>query len=206
MANIRIKNHWFRDGAAKTPEQNASAMAFITWRVAQNTLKQMRSAHFDIEVGETYFAFTREVLVFLIQVIDRLASQRMDLDTRRAFITALVLRVADVLQDNADELLGVPPPGQPSHAEQFIDQFNALAEDYAEFGFVGQEPDFAFTRYLGHRISELMSEKDRRWALDQIMACEVPDALAMIRRGLDGVLETEPRSARRGARSAVSGD
>lgn len=206
MAKIRIKNHWFRDGAGKSPEQNASAMAFITWRVAQNTIKQMRSARFDIEVGTTYFAVTGEILVFLIQVIDRLAHQHMDAQARRAFVTALVLRVADVLQDNANELLGPPPPGQASHADRFIDLYNELADAYADFGFQAQTPDFAFTRFFGSRIAALMSEKDQRWALDQIMACEAPEALEMIQRGLSGVLETAPRSARRQAQGAHSGE
>ncbi len=205
MANIRIKSQWFREGAAKTPQQTASAMAFITWRVAQNMLKQMRSASFDIEIGSQYFAFTREVLVFLIQVLDRMASERMDASLRAEFMTALVQRVAEVLQENEDGLMGVPPEGQASHYDQFIDLFNELADHYADFGYDAQGPDFAFVRYLGHRIEALMPEKDQRWVVDQIMASEVPDALEMIKRGMQGVLSTEPRPAR-AARGGASGD
>lgn len=205
MANIRIKSQWFREGAAKTPQQTASAMAFITWRVAQNMLKQMRSASFDIEIGPQYFAFTREVLVFLIQVLDRMADERMDASLRAEFMTALVQRVAEVLQENEDGLMGVPPAGQASHYDQFIDLFNELADHYADFGFDAQGPDFAFVRYLGHRIESLMPEKDQRWVVDQIMASEVPDALEMIKRGMQGVLSTEPRPAR-AARGGAAGD
>jgi len=205
MAGIRIKSQWFRDGAAKTPQQNASAMAFITWRVTQNMLKQMRGADFDIEIGAQYFAFTREVLVFLIQVIDRLASQRMDVELRTQFMTALVLRVADILEENEDRLLGPPAAGQGSHSASFIAQFNELADHYAEFGFEADGPDFAFVRYLGHRIEALMSLKDQRWVVEQVMASEVPDALEMIKRGLQGVLSTEPRPKRAG-RSLAAGD
>lgn len=205
MANLRIKSQWFRDGAAKTPQQNASAMAFITWRVAQNTLKQMRTARFDIEIGPQYFDFTREVLVFLTQVIDRMAHARMEDAERAAFMTALVQRVAQILQDNEDGLMGVPAAGQASHYAQFIDLFNALSEHYADFGFDAKGPDFAFVRYLGHRIEALMPQKDQRWVVDQIMASEVPDALDMIQRGMDGVLSTEPRS-KRASRAGVSGD
>ncbi|TXT38107.1 MAG: hypothetical protein FD135_3065 [Comamonadaceae bacterium] len=180
-------------------------MAFITWRVAQNTLKQMRSASFDIEIGPQYFAFTREVLVFLIQVIDRLAHERMDADLRAEFMTALVLRVAEVLQDNEDGLLGPTPAGQASSQDQFIDLFNELADHYADFGFDTDGPDFAFVRYLGHRIEALMPQKDQRWVVDQIMASEVPDAFGMIKRGLQGVLSTEPRP-QRATRAVASGD
>ena len=205
MANIRIKSQWFRDGAAKTPQQNASAMAFITWRIAQNTLKQMRTAKFDIEVGPQYFDFTREVLVFLTQVLDRMAHEQMDTATRAAFMTALVQRVAEVLQENEDQLMGAPPAGQASHYDRFIDLFNELADHYAEFGYDEQGPDFAFMRYLGHRIEALMPQKDQRWVVDQIIASEVPDAIEMLKRGMQGVLSTEPRPAR-AARGGASGD
>ena len=202
---IRIKSEWFRNGAAKTPQQTASAMAFITWRVAQNMLKQMRTAHFDIEVGPQYFAFTREVLVFLTQVQDRMAFARMGAEGRAEFITALVRRVAEILQENEDTLLGAPAAGQPSHFDQFIDLFNELSDHYAEFGCAADEPDFGFVRYLGHRIEALMLPKDQRWVVDQVMAIEVPQAVQMIQRAMQGVLSTEPRSLRR-ARTSATGD
>lgn len=205
MGAMRIKSQWFRQGAAKTPRQTASAMAFITWRVAQNTLKQMRAAHFDIEVGAQYFAFTREVLVFLIQVLERMAHERMDAPARAEFMVALVRRVAEVLQENEDGLLGPPPAGQPSHYDNFIDLYNALADHYAEFGFGPDGPDFSFMRYLGHRIEALMPEKDRLWVIDQIMAMEVPEAVRMLQGAMRDVLSTEPRAPRR-AGAATAGD
>ena len=203
MANIRIKSQWFRAGSARTAPQNASAIAFIVWRVAENMLNQMRSAHFDIDIGPQYFAFTREVLVFLIQLVDRMAYERMDADARAEFITALVQRVAEVLQENEDRLLGAPGAGQPSQYDQFIDLFNALADHYADFGFDAQGPDFAFVRYLGHRVEAIMLQKDQRWVVEQIMAAEVPDAVQMMQRAVHEVLSTEaraPRAARAGAR------
>ena len=208
MAKIRIKSQWFRPGADKTPEQTASAVAFTAWRVAQNMLKQMRVAQFDIEIGEQYFAFTREVLVFLTQVLDRMAYQRMNAEERLAFVTALVKRVGEILQDNEDGLLGQPAPGQPSHYEQFIDLFNELADHYADFGFDDDGPDFDFVRYLGYRIELLMPQKDQRWVLDQVMAAEVPDAIAYLQKAMDGVLSTEPRAPRpsRVPRGVLSGD
>ena len=75
---MRIKSHWFKSGAPKTAAEQASAMAFIVWRVAQNMLKRMRGAHFDIDAGLPYFAFMREVLVFLIAVTDRIAQCRQE--------------------------------------------------------------------------------------------------------------------------------
>jgi hypothetical protein len=200
---IRLKSQWFNTDTPKTPQQAAGAMAFIVWRVAHNTLAQMRSAQFDIDIGPMYFDFMREWLVFLIQVTDRMAHARMAGDERVAFTTALVQRVAEHLADNENRLLGAPMPGPDSYQGRFIDLCNELSTHYADFGHGASGPDFAFMRYLGSRIEALMPPKDRAWALDQVMSVEAPEAVEMLQRSLDGVLSTEPRKARR---AGLSGD
>ncbi len=196
---LRIKSHWFKSGQAKTPEQNASAMAFIAWRVALNMLKRMREAGFDIDAGGAYFGFVREVLVFLLAGVDRIAYVRLGPDARVPFTTALVLRVAEILRENEADLLG--PAGLPAggdYRDLFIDQFNEISGHYAEFEWSEAEgPDFAFTRYLGSRLEAAVPEKDRNWVIDQVMAIEAPEAVAMLRSAMQGVFSTEPRSSRR---------
>jgi hypothetical protein len=194
---IRIKSQWFQTGAPKTAQENASAIAFIVWRVTQNMLKQMREAKFDIDVGPQYFAFMREVLVFLIQAVDRMAFERMTPEQRLDFTTAMVRRVAEILEESELEWLAPPAAGEESRRNSFIDLCNEQADAYAEFGHGPDGPDFAFVRYLGSRVEAVLPEKDRHWVKDQMMAYEVPEALEMVRRGLDGVLSTEPRPKRR---------
>ena len=196
MAALRIKSQWYQSDKPKTPQQTASAMAFIVWRLTQNMLKQMREAGFDIDVGAQYFAFMREVLVFLCQVVDRMAHARMDAAQRTEFTNALVHRVAEVLEESEDNLMGAPAAALQGHGAEFIDLVNALADHYAEFGFGPLGPDFAFLRYFGYRIEALMPPKDRRWVTDQVMAIEAPQALAHLERAMHSVLSTEPRPAR----------
>jgi hypothetical protein len=199
---LRLKAHWFKPEQTRSPEQVASAMAFIAWRIAVNMLKRMREAGFGIDAGATYFGFVREVLVFLLAGIDRMAYARLGADARTPFTTALVLRVAEILQENEADLLG-PIDGE-GYRERFIDQFNTLGGHYAEFDWSDAEgPDFAFVRYLGSRLEATVPAEDRRWVIDQVMAIEVPEAVAMLRRAMQGVFSTEPRSARR---DALSGD
>jgi hypothetical protein len=208
---LRIKNRWFREGAAKSAAEQASAMAFIVWRVAHNTLKRMRGADFAIDAGQPYFAFMREVLVFLIALADRIAYQRLGADERTEFTTALVRHLARTLQDNEDDLLGVPAPGTPSHADRFIDLVNELSPHYAEFGADPQppagvsvfHPDFGFVRYLGTRLAPTVPEDERRWVLDQVMAVEAPEAIATVQRSMHELFDPSPRRARR---SAQTGD
>lgn len=194
---LRIKSQWFQSERPKSARETASAMAFIVWRVAQNMLKQMREAKFDIDVGPQYFAFMREVLVFLIQVVDRMAFERMSGEERVAFTTAMVVRVAEILEESEQEWMLAPPAGQESWRNQFIDLCNEQSEAYAEFGHGPEGPDFGFVRYLGSRIELIMPAKDQRWVIDQVMAIEAPEALEMVRRGMEGVLSTEPRPKRR---------
>ncbi|HMO44999.1 MAG TPA: hypothetical protein PKB14_03090 [Rubrivivax sp.] len=202
---MRIKSHWFRPGAAHGPAEQASAMAFIVWRAAHQLLKRMRGADFDIDAGPPYFAFMREVLVFLIAVVDRIAAARLPAEDRAAFTTALVRHVARTLADNEDDLLGAPGAGAPAHADTFIDLVNELMQHYAEFGAdphardpaPGFQPDFAFLRYLGSRLEPTLPEKDRLWVLDQVMAVEAPAALAIVQRSMRDLYDPAPRRARR---------
>lgn len=210
ITTLRIKSHWFKPGAGKSAEQQAGAMGFIVWRVAQNMLKRMRGAQFDIDAGVPYFAFMREVLVFLMAVVDRIAHARMDAATRTAFTTAMVLHCANTLAANEADLLG-PRADAASYQDSFIDLVNEVTGHYAEFGGdpgagnadAGFTPDFAFMRYLGHRLEPTLPPKDRRWVLDQVMATEAPEAVDIVRGAMLDLLSAEPRKPRR---TRLSGD
>ncbi len=199
----RLKARWFKPEQAKNPAQTGSAIAFIAWRIAAHLIKRLREAGFDVEAGTPYFGVVREVLVFLLAGADRIAFARLGAEGRTPFTTALVLRASEILDENEADLLG-PLPDGGSYAERFVEQFNVLSGHYAEFGWSeGEGPDFAFVRYLGHRLEPMVPEKDRRWVLDQVMAVEVPEAVSMLQRSMDGVFSTEPRRARH---STMSGE
>jgi hypothetical protein len=207
---MRIKSTWFKPGADHSPAEQASAMAFIVWRVAHQLLKRMRGADFDIDAGPPYFAFLREVLAFLIAVVDRTAAARLSATERVEFTTALVRHVARTLAENEQDLLGPPPAGAAPYADRFIDLVNELAQHYAEFGAdpaadaqAGFQPEFAFLRYLGSRLEPTLPPKDRLWVLDQVMAIEAPEALDIVLRSMRQLYDPAPRRARR---HSLSGD
>mgnify|MGYP001195901214 CR=1 FL=1 len=198
--SLRLKAHWFKPEQANNPAQTGSAIAFIAWRVARHAIERLREAGFDIDAGPAYFGVMREMLVFLLAGADRIAHARLGDAGRAPFTTALVLRGAEILDENESDLLG--PPQGPGYGERFIEQFNVLSGHYAEFGWSEADgPDFAFVRYLGHRLEPMVPQKDRRWVLDQAMAVEVPEAVGLLQRAMDGVFSTEPRRARRASMS-----
>lgn len=205
----RLKTQWFRHGDTRGAGQQASAAAFIVWRIARHALDRTRHAGFGVELGPAYFCFLREMLVFLVAVADRIVHARLAPEARAEFTVALVRHLARILQDSEDEWLG---PAVPPHAETFIDLVNELATHYAEFGADPQvpatpgsfAPDFAFVRYLGHRLEATVPASEQRWVQDQVISCEAPEALAMLQRSLAELFDPPPRRARAG--HGVSGD
>ncbi len=199
---MRVKSHWFRPGRPKSPEEVAGAVAFIAWRIAQNMLKSMRKAGFDIDPGPQYFAFLAEALAFAIQVAWRLVYPRYDEAGRLAFMTALAHRAGEELAENESRLLGSEEPA--AIKARFIARLNARFEEYAAFGHGPEGPDFAFLRYFASLLAELMPEKDRRWTSDQVIAIEGPEAAATVAKSLAGLFDTSPRRAR--GRSPATGE
>jgi hypothetical protein len=198
---MRVKSHWFRSGAARPPEEVAGVVAFIAWKVAQNALRRMRKAGFDIDPGPAYFGFLAETLVYCVQVAWRLAQPHFDEAGALAFMTSLANRAGDTLADNHAELLG----GEPAPVKAaFIAQVNAAMDDYGAFGFGPGGPDFGFMRLYASRVAELMVEKDQRWTHDQVIAIEAPEAAATIAKAFANLHDTDPDRRRR--RTATRGD
>lgn len=189
---MRIKSRWHKRTKPRDMRQNASVMAFIIWRLAQNALKRMRAEHYDIDPGPQYFAFLGEMLIFLIQIADRIAYERLDAVQRSEFTAALAVRIAEILDENQSDLLGRPQAG--SYKARFIALLNELSADYAQFSYTPDGPDFAFLRYLGSRVMEIMAQKDRHWVIDQIMSIEAPGAVADVQKGMRNLLDApQPR-------------
>jgi len=191
---MRIKSQWFKPGAAKTPQEIAGAAAFITWRIAQDALKTMRAARFELAAGPGYFAFLRELLVFLALGADRIAHRRGDEAWRVAFTTAMANRVGEILAGNEADLLAAATAGDVKRG--FIDLFNVRAAEYAAFDWSAEGPAYDFLRYLGHCVAGVMEAQDRTWAISQIIDVQGPDAAANLCRGMAGLLDTSPKPAR----------
>jgi len=192
---MRVKSHWFRAGREKSPQELAGAAAFTIWRIGENALKDMRKAGFDLAVGEQYFAFLSEFLIFLVQLADRIAYRHLGGEERVAFTTALANRVGENLAENQARLMG----GEfTAHKADFIARLNLRATEYANFEYEKDGVNFSFVRSLGLFMQDVVGEGDRQWVTDQIMASEAPEAISTLERAMSGLLELEPRRRARG--------
>ncbi len=191
---MRVKSHWFREGTPKSAAEIAGACAFIVFRIAQNSLKNMRNARFELPAGPRYFAFLSEFLAFLTLAADRLAHRRGDEGWRIEFTTALANRVGEFLADNEADLLRVDARGECKR--RFVALVNARSPDYAECGWNADGPDYTFVRCLGHKVAAVMEEHEQTWAVSQVIDSEAPEAVEMLTRALAGLTDTSPRRAR----------
>ena len=190
---MRIKSHWFKNEREKTPQEIAGALAFVIWRIGDNALKNTRKADFDIAIGNQYFSFLAEFLVFLIQVSDRIAHRQLPAEARLAFTSSLANRVAETLAENQSRLMG---NSTSEHKQHFIDKLNQRAGEYAEFSYGSDGKGFAFTRYLGYRLRDVVDEKDTTWIIDQMMSIEAPEAVAMVEKTMRDLFDTDPSQPR----------
>jgi len=180
-SKIRVKSSWFKGDRKKTPQEVAGVLAFIIWRISDNTLKNIRKADFDIAIGDQYFAFLSEFLIFLVMIADRMVYTQLSAEDRTEFTGALANRVAEHMADNQHEWLGKPAR---EYKDIFVDRLNQRAGEYADFHYTGVETSFSFILYLGQCIREVVDEKDKTWVVDQIMAIEVPEAVAMLEKAM----------------------
>lgn len=211
---IRIRSSFHSRGKPRSQAALASVIAMLCWKLAIDSIKRMREAKFDIDLGRSYFDFVCEHLAFLAHLADRIAYRDLEPELRAEFTRALAIRLADVVEDNADMLIADSPPG--SCRQHFLDLFNEAGADYSEFDYeekgpapqLGGGPDFGFRRCFASRIREGVPEKDKTWVYDQVMEIEVPEGVKALEKTLAGLFSSDEGDAtpRRKRRETLSGD
>ena len=179
---MRIKTRWSKKDKERSAEEIAGALAFIVWRIGAAGLLSLENEGFQTDTYTQRLKVLSEFLAFLIHVTDRMTYERFTEEERERFVTALALKIAQVMEDNMRDLIG---PGD--YKGPFIELLNERLADYSEFSYTEEGPGFGFKRYFGERVTEVMGPKDGRWITDQIMDAEVPDALKTLRRAFVGL-------------------
>ncbi|MCX7181087.1 MAG: hypothetical protein NTX56_20745 [Proteobacteria bacterium] len=201
---IRIRSSFHSRGKERSPAALASVIAMLAWKLAIDSIKRMRAAQFDIDLGRSYFDYVCEQMAFMAHVADRIAYRAVDADLRAAFTHALALRLAEAVEDNAEMLLR--PSATGDCRQHFLEVFNRSGNDYAEFHYAADGPDFGFRRCFGDRLRSAVPEKDHLWIIDQVMEIEVPEAVAALEKTLVGLFAPADAAERRPRRERLSGD
>ncbi len=182
---VRIKSHWHDDERDRSLEEIAGVLAFNGWKIAMNKAVELHSEHFHYADDGQRMGVIQEYLVFQVQLVDRLAYARLDDEGRGRLVVAMARRLAELVQDNGEDLFG---PGD--HGRGFLERFNHRAGEYAEFGFSEAGPSYPFYRHLGSEIQNIMGgEGENRWVIDQVMDVDGPEVFKLMRRTLSNLLD-----------------
>lgn len=184
---LRIKSRWHDDDADRSLEEIAGALAFISWRIAKDKAINLHGADFVYETDEQRVAVIVEYLIFQLQIVDRIAHDRLELsdDDRRQLVITLAKHLAGHLQDNCVDILG---PGD--YVKPFVEKMNQRGTEYAEFSYGNDGPSYPFMRHLGYEIQQVMGETQaNRWVIDQVMDRDGVDVNREISRAIDNLFE-----------------
>ena len=184
---LRIKSRWHDDESERSLEEIAGALAFISWRIAKDKAINLHGEDFIYENDQQRMAVIEEYLIFQLQVVDRIALQRLGLnpEERQQLVVTLAKHLAGHLQDNATDLFG---PGD--YIGPFVEKLNARGVEYADFSYGEDGPSYPFMRHLGYEIQQVMGEtQTNRWVIDQVMDKDGLEVNREISRAIDNLFD-----------------
>ncbi|CAK0761915.1 conserved hypothetical protein [Gammaproteobacteria bacterium] len=180
---IHVKTKWHK-AENKSIEDIASVLALTTWKVGVRAVDHIGDENFQFTTIQNRFAVLEEILIFLIQIMDRWSHERMDDGERERLVTDVVMQLAATIDENQNDWIGVG-----NYRSAFFARFNERGQEYANFSFSQDEPGYQFRRYLGERVLAVMGEENgNRWVIDQVMEIEIPDAIKTLRRSFQGLI------------------
>jgi len=184
---LRIKSRWHDDQAERNLDEISGALAYILWRLAKDKAINLHGQDFVYQSDQQRMDVILEYLMFQIQLVDRLAQQRIGLDDdhRRQLVANTAKSVARHVQDNSVDLFGAG-----EYIKPFIDRLNQRGAEYAEYAYQEDGPSYPFLRHLGFEVQQVMgSGGENRWVIDQVMDQDGPDIDRQLRRAVDNLFD-----------------
>ncbi len=171
---IRLKTKWNKQEREVSLEDTVSVLAFNSWKIGMHTLLEIENENFQTDTQMQRVAVMEEVMALMVHILDRVAYDILEEDDRMQLITAVAIKLADHIQDNARDFAG---PGD--YRNPFINKLNTRMDDYADTSWskVGQEPGFSMGLAFGNHIAAALGPRDRQWVLDYIQRVLMPDML-----------------------------
>jgi hypothetical protein len=98
--------------------------------------------------------------------------------------------------------------GPGEHRDRFIEKLNERTGIYAECSYSPEEgPGFTMLCCLGDRVTDVLGPTNRKWAQDQVVAIEGPEAAQGFTRALETLLDdAEHERPARGPRRPLADD
>ncbi len=176
---MRMKSKWGKNSKTRTVADNASAAAFISWRIAQDCLLDLENEQYQTDSLSQRMDVVVEFVIFLAHLADRITYERMSSDERQEFVSTMVKHLARTHQSSMEEIDGVK-----DYKEGFINLVNERMSDYSDMPY-DDEPSFAMKRYLGTKVQAVMGEHHNKWIETQVLEINAPNAIKQLNKALD---------------------
>ena len=183
---LRIKSHWHGE-TERSLEEIAGALAFISWRIAQEYAINLHGQDFIYRDDHQRMDVITEYVIFQLQIMDRLAYQQFELtdDDRQKLILSLANKLAMHIQDNSLDLFG---PGD--YIPGFFAKLNERGAEYAKYSYTDEGPSYPFMRHLGYEMQQTMGlEGENRWVIDQVMDKDGLEVDRKLRRAMEDLFD-----------------
>ncbi len=182
---MRIKSRWHDKSRPKSLEQIASAMGFNIWKMSSTTANKMYNDGFNFRDNAQLLDVIGEFAIFLLQLADRVAYERLDGEERQQFTSSVARHLIGTMVENRVEGHG---PGD--YQAPFIDKLNQRLDAYSEFSLVDGTPSYPMLRYLGEQVDALMGGTQNKWVKEQVMEVEAPELVKTLKRGIEPLLSS----------------
>jgi len=184
---LRVKTTWFKkEGEQRDPTEVATVIASTIWRLCDRAIDNLSHADFDIITPQRGFRIIGELACFLVHYVDRLAFNRMDDEQRQEVVSAVGLRLAEIMEENILDFSDGEKDPEYDYQAGFIELINRRMGDYSEFDFPEDKASFPALRFLSLQIREVMEQSDQTWIQDQIMDIEMPEMMGTVKKSVEG--------------------
>ena len=183
---VRLKTRWHRSKRSernkagssreKTQANLCSVAGINIWKLAKETFTRMEKENFRFREDTQAIDVIAEFCIFMLHITDRMIFGEVEEEERAALINGIAKEIATAIEINQIELLG---PGD--YRTAFIERLNDRLANYSECGFDEDGPAYDFLRYLAKNVSDIMSESDDKWVVEQVMDIEAPELVERIR-------------------------
>jgi len=176
----KIRSKWGKNGKQRSIADNASAAAFIAWRIAQEALLELENEDYQTDDLSQRMSVVVEFVIFLAHLADRITFESMSEEEREEFVVTMVKHLARMHQSSMEDIAGVR-----DYKTGFIDLVNERMADYSEMPFAAGEPSFVMRRYLGTKVQQVMGERHNKWIETQVLEINAPAAEKHLKKALE---------------------
>jgi hypothetical protein len=200
--SLRLRNRWKQSGRERTTEDLASVGAANAWRAACNGVLNLENEGFETTSRAQRLDIIEEFSAFLLLIADRMVYGKFSDEERAEFITGMAKRLAELVDENRSDA-----QGQGDYRTPFIEKLNERTGMYAECSYSDEEgPGFSMLCCLGDRVTDVLGPTNRKWAQDQVVAIDGPEAAQSFKRAMKGFLGGASAGKERAPRRPLADD